>query len=73
MNALESTLQSSKQSLEQRPKAARKILLVIGDITRKGGIERVVVNLANAFVQILWAMKLGFVAALSGMIGYLMS
>lgn len=30
-----------------------KVLFVIGDITRKGGIERVVVNLANAFVQIL--------------------
>lgn len=49
MNALESAPQSPKQS----PKAARKVLLVIGDITRKGGIERVVVNLANAFVQIL--------------------
>lgn len=49
MNALESTPQSPKQS----SKAVRKVLLVIGDITRKGGVERVAVNLANAFVQIL--------------------
>ena len=50
MNALEST---SPQSPKQSSKAVRKVLLVIGDITRKGGIERVVVILANAFVQIL--------------------
>ena len=29
-----------------------KILLTIGDITLKGGAERVVTNLANAYAQI---------------------
>ncbi|MBR2494134.1 glycosyltransferase [Helicobacter sp.] len=33
----------------QSIKTTRKVLLVVGDITRKGGIERVVVNLANTF------------------------
>lgn len=48
MNALEST---SPQSPKQSSKAVRKILLVVEDITITGGIERVVANLANAFVR----------------------
>ncbi|MDL0103054.1 hypothetical protein NYG89_01935 [Campylobacter felis] len=28
-----------------------KIILLVGDITVKGGVERVVCNLANAFCQ----------------------
>lgn len=50
MNALEST---SPQSPKQSSKAVRKILLVVEDITHIAGGERVVANLANAFVQIL--------------------